>query len=73
MFTYSLGDIAAELFSEYRTIAPKDDDLLRLWYRNNDLIDYFPEEFWAFEHIKVIFDLQIKLLEMYDNDSPYCF
>jgi hypothetical protein len=74
MLTYSLADVAEELFyhdPDFCPAPPANEVLLRLWRRNKDWVECFPEEFWALEHIKVVVDLHVKLLEQYGKISPY--
>ena len=54
MFTYSLADIGGEFFYDPKgcPARPSDEILFSLWKRE-DWVDFFPEEFWALEHLKV--------------------
>jgi hypothetical protein len=72
IYTYSLCDITEELGTtpEQRS-APTNDVLIRLWNREVDWVDSYPEEFWALEHVKVAVDLHTRLLEGYKKSSPY--
>ncbi|UKO99956.1 hypothetical protein [Nostoc sp. UHCC 0870] len=71
-YTYSLSDIAEELYEVPKMqSSPSNDILISLWNREIDWVEYFPEEFWALEHIKVAVDLHTRLLKGYDKESPY--
>lgn len=72
IFTYSLSDITEELYTTpAQRSAPPNEILISLWNREAEWVDYYPEEFWALEHIKVIVDLHTRLLEGYEEISPY--
>ena len=65
MYTYSLGDIARELFHSVPNgypFSPSDEVLLGIWRRGTELIECYPETFWALEHIKTVVDLHNRLL-----------
>lgn len=71
--TYSLSTMAEELHhnAEHHAKVPDVDMLLKLWNRDEMLMDYFPEEFWVFEHLKVPLGLHVRLLENYKGDTPF--
>jgi hypothetical protein len=73
LFTYSLYTMAEELHHEadHHAKVPTVEMLMKLWSRDEILIDYFPEEFWVFEHLKVPLGLHIRLLENYRGETPY--
>ncbi|MBD2625523.1 hypothetical protein [Trichormus variabilis] len=73
LFTYSLSDMSEELYSipEERSAPPSNEILISLWNREKDWLNYYPEEFVALEHIKVVVDLHTRLLKGYDNNFPY--
>jgi hypothetical protein len=73
MFTYSLFTMANELHSDETLTLnlPTNEILLSLWNRDEKLVDYFPEEFWVLEHIKVSVHLHSMLLEKYKHGTPY--
>lgn len=73
MFTYSLADMGEELFSVPDPyIGHPDDEVLdRLWQRDGELVDYYPEEFWALEHLKAALDIHVRLMESFGDGSPY--
>jgi hypothetical protein len=48
-----------------------NDILIQLWNLDDDIAEYYPEQSWALEHIKVPLFLHLKLLEGYEDDSPY--
>lgn len=72
-FTYSLSTMAAELHHNvsHRINSPTIDALIKLWNRDGTLVDYLPEEFWAFEHLKVPLGLHVRLLENYKGETPF--
>lgn len=73
-YTYSLSDIAEELYEIPNSISPSNEILIRLWNRDYDWTEYYPEQFWALEHIKIVVDLHIKLLKQYHQckqEIPY--
>lgn len=73
MFTYSLADMAEELFEapDPRSNMPSNEILLDLWNHSDEaLIDYFPDEYWALEHIKPSLDFHVKLLDGFESESP---
>jgi hypothetical protein len=72
-YTYSLFTMADELHhnASHHTNLPTVDELIRLWNRDESVIDDLPEEFWAFEHLKVPLALHIRLLDNYKGDSPF--
>ena len=72
-YTYSLFTMAEELHhnAAHHTNLPTVDDLIRLWNRDETLVDYFLEEFWAFEHLKVPLALHVQLLENYQGETPF--
>lgn len=69
MFTYELSEMAEELYTPDDMHNISLDILLKLWDRDEELADFFPEEFWAIEHIKASIDLHSKLIENYNNGS----
>lgn len=71
-YTYSLSDIAEELYTvpEWQP-APSNEILISLWNREIEWADYYPEEFWALQNIRVAADLHAKLLMEYEKSSPY--
>ena len=74
MYTYSLADIGEEFFyagPDACPTPPSNETLLSLWRREKEWPNYFPEEFWALEHIKAAIGLHARLLENYDKESPY--
>lgn len=64
-YTYSLSDMAEELYEIPNLISPSNEILIKLWNRDSNWTEYYPEQFWALEHIKIVVDLHIKLLEKY--------
>ena len=73
MYTYSLGDIADELaYSDPDNCpAPPTNEVLFSLWRRQDWDEYYPEEFWALEHLKVALDLHVQLLNRFTGVSPY--
>jgi hypothetical protein len=76
-FTYSLADIANELYSGGREHVDgiSNDILLCFWRREDEMSElgeYFPEVGWAIEHIRVAMDLH-QNLSARTSTSPYTF
>jgi len=71
MFTYSLAEMAEELHRDATSEPVPDEILLRLWHQDAELVDYFPEEFWVLAHFRAPFDLHCKLIEDFQNGSPF--
>jgi hypothetical protein len=73
MYTYSLADIVEELKypDPNNCPAPPANEVLFLLWRREDWDEYYPEEFWALEHLKVALDLHTQLLDKFDGRSPY--
>ncbi|MDM9583295.1 hypothetical protein [Nostoc sp. GT001] len=72
--TYSIKMMADELYYDISQIdiGLTNEMIVGLWQRESpDLVKTYPEEFWALEHIKIVVDLHTKLLERYENKSPY--
>jgi hypothetical protein len=72
MYTYSLSDIAEELYTiPKQRSAPPNEVLISLWKREVKWVECYPEEFWALEHIKVAVDIHTRLLKEHEKSSPY--
>jgi len=71
--TYSLFEMAEELRypAHYNPDGPTTDMLIELWKGNNELVDYFPDEFWVLEHLKVPLELHARLLKNYKGKTPF--
>lgn len=66
--------MAEELFEvpEPHSNMPSNEILLDLWNHSDEaLVDYFPEEFWALEHLKPSLALHVKLLDSFKRKSPF--
>lgn len=71
MFTYSLAELAQELQHTATGEPASNEIMLRLWHHDPDLVEYFPEEFWVLSHFRAPFDLHCKLIEEFENGSPF--
>jgi hypothetical protein len=72
LFTYQIDYMADELYTgNPAPPAPSNEALLAIWQRDQTQTENFPEEFWALEHIRVITDLHLYLLETYKQEKPY--
>lgn len=63
LYTYSLGDISEELYHDENPLPMTNDEILMLWNRNYETVQEFPEVFWALEHLKVITEIHLHLIE----------
>lgn len=62
LFTYSLGDIAEELFSPDDIHIVDNQIIKNLWERDVSEVEIHPETFWALEHLRVATDIHMNLV-----------
>lgn len=70
LFTYSLSQMAEELHHNSSTGPVSSEILLRLWKGDRELPDYFPEEFWALEHLRPSLDMHSRLISDFRGGDP---
>ena len=71
--TYGLSTMAEELHhnADHHAKIPDIASLIKLWNRDEMLINYFPEEYWVFEHLKIPLGLHARLLQNYKGETPF--
>jgi hypothetical protein len=70
MFTYSLFEMAEELHHKADHESITADILKGLWNSDSNLIEYFPEEYWALVHLKTSFEMHRDLVTGYEEGNP---
>jgi hypothetical protein len=73
LYTYSLADIAEELFTADNMLHIDNRSILALWQRDQSAVDIFPEALWAIEHLRVVTDLHIDFINVANNNTAIKF
>lgn len=61
-YTYSLDSLCEELFCAFEPTAVSNDTLMRLWEDDYDLIQVFPELYWALGHLRLVTETHLELI-----------
>lgn len=67
LYTYSLADIAEELFSSDNQLHLDNDLIIELWKRNVKAVEIFPDAFWTIEHLKLVTNLHVQFIATKDK------
>lgn len=71
MFTYALSEMAEELHHDAHEDAVSNEVVLRLWSRESEVIELYPDEFWVLEHLRAPLELHAKLIDDFGDGSPF--